>query len=65
MRCRFDRGRREEVPIDGFTDAMTQNYGGELGGSPERWQKIVGGTDCFRKRLHNDLARRFTMAQRS
>ena len=46
---RFDRGRREEVPIDGFTDAMTQNYGGELGGSPERWQKIVGGTDMLPK----------------
>jgi monoamine oxidase len=44
---RFDRGSREEVPIDGFTDAMTQNYGGELGGSPERWQKIVGGTDML------------------
>jgi monoamine oxidase len=46
---RFDRGRREEVPIDGFTDAMTQNYGGELGGSPERWQKIKGGTDLLPK----------------
>src|SRR6185369_4776343 len=46
---RFDRGQREEVPIDGFTDAMTQNYGGELGGSPERWQKIVGGTDMLPK----------------
>ena len=46
---RFDRGRREEVPIEGFTDAMTQNYGGELGGSPERWQKIVGGTDMLPK----------------
>ena len=46
---RFDRGSREEVPIDGFTDAMTQNYGGELGGSPERWQKIVGGTDMLPK----------------
>jgi monoamine oxidase len=46
---RFDRGRREEVPIDGFTDAMTQNYGGELGGKPERWQKIVGGTDMLPK----------------
>jgi len=46
---RFDRGRREEVPIDGFTDAMTRNYGGELGGSPERWQKIVGGTDLLPK----------------
>ena len=46
---RFDRGRREEVPIDGFTDAMTQNYGGELGGSPERWQKIKGGSDLLPK----------------
>ena len=46
---RFDRGRREEVPIEGFTDAMTQNYGGELGGTPERWQKIVGGTDMLPK----------------
>lgn len=46
---RFDRGRREEVPIHGFTDAMTQNYGGELGGNPERWQKIVGGTDMLPK----------------
>ena len=44
---RFDRGSREEVPIDGFTDAMTQNYGGELGGRPERWQKIKGGTDLL------------------
>ncbi|HKS09251.1 MAG TPA: FAD-dependent oxidoreductase [Pyrinomonadaceae bacterium] len=46
---RFDRGSREEVPIDGFTDAMTQNYGGELGGRPERWQKIKGGTDLLPK----------------
>jgi len=44
---RFDRGGREEVPIDGFTDAMTRNYGGELGGNPERWQKIKGGTDLL------------------
>ena len=36
---RFDRGRREEVPIDGFTDAMTQNYGEDLGGKPERWSQ--------------------------
>jgi monoamine oxidase len=46
---RFDRGSREEVPIDGFTDAMTQNYGGELGGRAERWQKIKGGTDLLPK----------------
>ena len=46
---RFDRGSREEVPIDGFTDAMTRNYGEELGGNPERWQKIKGGTDMLPK----------------
>jgi monoamine oxidase len=52
---RFDRGEREEVPIDGFTDAMTQNYGGELGGSPERWQKIKGGTDLLPKAFAEKL----------
>jgi monoamine oxidase len=44
---RFDRGSREEVPIEGFTDAMTQNYGGDLSGRPERWQKIKGGSDLL------------------
>jgi monoamine oxidase len=53
---RFDRGSREEVPIDGFTDAMTRNYGGELGGSPGRWQKIKGGTDLFPKAFADRLA---------
>src|SRR5215216_1701393 len=52
----FDRGRREEVPIDGFTDAMTQNYGGELGGNPERWQKIKGGTDLLPQAFAERLA---------
>src|SRR6187397_3322041 len=27
---RFDRGNREEAPIDGFTDAMGRYYGGDL-----------------------------------
>ena len=53
---RFDRGQREEVPIDGFTDAMTQNYGGELGGGPERWQKIRGGTDLLPRAFAEKLA---------
>ena len=53
---RFDRGEREEVPIDGFTDAMTQNYGGELGGSPEHWQKIKGGSDLLPKAFAERLA---------
>ena len=44
---RFDRGQREEVPIDGFTDAMTRNYGEDLGGRPERWHKIKGGSDML------------------
>jgi len=56
---RFDRGSREEVSIDGFTDAMTRNYGGELGGGPERWQKIKGGSDllpkAFAARLHDKI----------
>jgi monoamine oxidase len=56
---RFDRGGREEVPIDGFTDAMTRNYGGDLGGNPERWTKIKGGTDvlprAFASRLGNKI----------
>jgi len=55
---RFDRGEREEVPIDGFTDAMTQNYGGELGGSPERWRKIKGGTDLLPKAFAEKLAKK-------
>ncbi len=53
---RFDRGSREEVAIDGFTDAMTRNYGGELGGNPERWQKIKGGTDLLPKAFAEKLA---------
>ena len=52
---RFDRGRREEVPIDGFTDAMTQNYGGELGGNPGHWQKIKGGSDLLPKAFAEKL----------
>jgi monoamine oxidase len=46
---RFDRDRREEVPIDGFTDALTQNLGEGLGGNPARWHKIKGGTDLLPK----------------
>jgi monoamine oxidase len=52
---RFDRGRREEVPIDGFTDAMTGHFGGDLGGNPERWRKIKGGTDLLPKAFADKL----------
>ena len=53
---RFDRGRREEVSIDGFTDAMTRNYGEELGGKPEQWHKIKGGLDLLPKAFSEKLA---------
>jgi monoamine oxidase len=64
---RFDRGSREEVPIDGYTDAMTRNYGGELGDRPERWQKIKGGSDmlprAFAKRLESKIVYGAAVAQ--
>lgn len=53
---RFDQGRREEVAIDGFTDAMTRNLGEDLGGNPERWHKIKGGTDLLPKAFADKLA---------
>ena len=53
---RFDRSGREEVPIDGFTDAMSRNYGEDLGGRPERWHKIKGGTDLLPKAFAEKLA---------
>lgn len=56
---RFDHGGREEVPIGGFTDAMTQHYGYDLGGTPTRWTKIKGGSDvlprAFAERLGNKI----------
>ena len=56
---RFDRSGREEVPINGFTDAMERHFGYDLGGNPERWQKIKGGTDllpkAFAERLGNKI----------
>lgn len=53
---RFDRGHRQEVPIDGFTDAMTQNYGEELGGAPARWHQVKGGSDLLPKAFAEKLA---------
>ena len=47
---RFDGGRRE-VPIEGFTDALGQVLGSDLGGAPEGWSKIKGGNDLLPKAL--------------
>jgi monoamine oxidase len=53
---RFDLGGRREVPIDGYTDAMSQNYGDDLGGTPEQWHKIKGGMDLLPKAFATHLA---------
>jgi monoamine oxidase len=42
---RLDGGVRREVSIDGFTDALSQRLGPDLGGDPARWSKIEGGSD--------------------
>jgi monoamine oxidase len=52
---RFDRGSREEVPIEGFTQAMSHNYGEGLGGKPEFWRKIKGGSDLLPKAFARQL----------
>ena len=52
---RFDQGGRQEVPIGGYTDAMTNHYGEELGGQPRLWHKIKGGMDLLPKALATDL----------
>jgi monoamine oxidase len=53
---RLDRDAREEVPIDGFTDALSRNLGPDLGGKPERWHKIKGGSDLLPKAFADRLA---------
>ena len=53
---RFDQGSRRDVGIEGFTEALTQNYGTGLGGDPNRWQKIKGGTDILPKAFAQRLA---------
>src|SRR5436190_3512965 len=45
-----------EMPIDGFTAALGQFFGSELGGKPDRWSKIKGGTDMLPKAFARRLA---------
>jgi monoamine oxidase len=52
---RFDQGGRHEVPITGYTDAMTQYYGGELGEGPEIWHTLKGGMDLLPKAVAAQL----------
>ena len=54
---RVDGGRRE-VPIEGFTEGLSQVLGPDLGGSPTRWSKIKGGTDLLPKALAAKLGKK-------
>jgi len=45
----LDQGERQELPMRAYTEAMTRNYGGELGEGPENFHKIKGGTDLLPK----------------
>ncbi len=53
---RLDGGQRRVVGPEGFTEALGQNFGDELGGNPARWSKIKGGTDLFPKAFAQRLA---------
>ncbi len=53
---RLDLDGRREVPISGYTDAMTQHYGGELGDGPEIWHQLKGGMDLLPKAFAAHLA---------
>lgn len=53
---RLDGGQRRLVGPEGFTEALGQNFGSELGGNPSRWSKIKGGTDLFPKAFAQRLA---------
>ena len=53
---RLDGGQRRLVGPEGFTEALGQNFGSELGGNPNRWSKIKGGTDLFPKAFAQRLA---------
>lgn len=56
LSVRFDRGGRREVSIEGFTDALGDNFGPDLGGKPKRWRKIKGGTDMLPRAMAEHLA---------
>jgi monoamine oxidase len=59
LALRLDDGTRREVGIEGFTEALGQHLGPELGGSPTRWRKIKGGSDllpqAFTQHLSNKI----------
>jgi hypothetical protein len=46
---RFDRGERMEITMDGFTHALGEALGSDLGGDASNWFKIIGGSDLLPK----------------
>jgi len=44
---RLDGGDRREVPFENFMEGLEQFFGPDLGGQPERWSKIKGGSDLL------------------
>ena len=44
---RWDGKSGQQMPIDGYTKALGEFFGSELGGDPVRWSKIKGGSDLL------------------
>ena len=53
---KFDSGTMRKTGMDRFTEALGQNFGSELDGSPSRWSKIKGGNDLLPKAFAARLA---------
>lgn len=51
----FTGGGRKEVAGEGFMSTLGQTIGLELGGKPERWFKIKGGSDLLPKAFARKL----------
>ncbi|HKP37289.1 MAG TPA: FAD-dependent oxidoreductase [Pyrinomonadaceae bacterium] len=55
---RWDGKSAERMPMDGFTKALGDFFGSELGGNPARWSKIKGGSDLLPQAFAKKLADR-------
>jgi monoamine oxidase len=53
---RFEQGSMRQVPMTGFTEALGNAFGSELGGAPARFVKIQGGNDLLPKAFAAKLA---------
>ena len=53
---RVDGKSAEQIPIEGFTKALGQFFGSELGGNPAHFTKIKGGSDLLPQAIAKRLA---------